>query len=207
MLLADVGRKYHALLTAHLSPEGNELDIFFETADDQNPIPVAIPVEPFTAQAKVSGEEQPKELEFEPAPQEERPTGEKPGACSHFVAKAPWMRADNTLNVVVFLTLEGERYRVTWEQFNPKKSPTMRSSRYLPFSGLPSGTKASGLLPNRPCIPWKAAACRSTFQAGTLREVLALLAHVSLHADFPPVSTIVRTSMRQVASSHRPVAG
>ena len=121
MLLADVGRKYHALLTAHLSPKGNELDIFFETADDQNPIPVAIPVEPFTAQAKVSGEEQPKELKFEPAPKAERPMGEKPGTCSHFVAKAPWMRPDNTLNIVVFLTLEGERYRVTWEQFNPKK--------------------------------------------------------------------------------------
>jgi hypothetical protein len=121
MLLADVGRKYHALLTAHLSPKGNELDIFFETADDQNPIPAAIPVESFTAQVKVIGEEQSKELKFEPVPTEELPQGEKPGTCSHFVAKAPWMRPDNTLNVVVFLTLEGERYRVTWEQFNPKK--------------------------------------------------------------------------------------
>jgi hypothetical protein len=121
MLLADVGRKYHALLTAHLSPKGNELDIFFETADDKNPIPVAIPMESFTAQVRVIGEEQSKELKFEPAPTEERPQGEKPGVCSHFVAKAPWMRPDNTLNVVVFITLDGERYRATWEKFNPKK--------------------------------------------------------------------------------------
>jgi hypothetical protein len=70
---------------------------------------------------RVIGEEQSKELKFEPAPTEERPKGEKPGVCSHFVAKAPWMRPDNTLNVVVFITLDGERYRATWEKFNPKK--------------------------------------------------------------------------------------
>ena len=121
MLLADVGRKYHALLTAHLSPKGNELDIFFETPDDKNPASAAIPVESFTARVTVTGEEQSKELKFEPAPTEERPKGEKPGTCSHFGAKSPWMRPEDTLNVVVFLALEGERYRVTWEKFNPKK--------------------------------------------------------------------------------------
>ena len=38
MLLTDAG-KYHALLTAHLSPQGNELDIFFESTDDTPPQP------------------------------------------------------------------------------------------------------------------------------------------------------------------------
>lgn len=122
MLLADVGRKYHALLTAHLSSkDGNELDIFFETQDDENPAPAAIPVESFAAHVRVAGEDQAKEIKFEPAPIEERPKGEKSGTYSHFVAKAPWMKASDNLNVVVFLTLEGERYRVIWENFNPKK--------------------------------------------------------------------------------------
>jgi hypothetical protein len=90
MLLADVGRKYHALLTAHLSSkDGNELDMFFETQDDKNPIPVAIPVESFKAQVRVGGQDQAKEVKFEPAPKEERPKGEREGTCSHFIAKVP----------------------------------------------------------------------------------------------------------------------
>jgi hypothetical protein len=121
MLLADVGRKYHALLTAHLSPQGNELDIFFERQDDKNPVPAAVPLASFTAHITVAGETQARELIFEPAPAEERPKDEKPGTCSHFVAKAPWMKPGDTLHVVLNLTLEGERYRVTWEKFNPKK--------------------------------------------------------------------------------------
>jgi hypothetical protein len=122
MLLADVGQEYHALLTAHLSSkDGNELDVFFETSDDKAPVPAAIPVESFTGQVRVTGEDQSKEVKFEPAPKEERPKGEKPGACSHFIAKVPWMKASDNLSIVIFLTLEGERYRVVWENFNPKK--------------------------------------------------------------------------------------
>lgn len=121
MMLADVGRKYHALLTAHLSPKGNELDIFFETQDDKNPSPAAIPVESFTVHIKVAGEEQAKEVKFEPAPAEVRPKGEKPGTCSHFVAKTPWIKPGDYLQVVALLNIEGERYRVTWDNFNPKK--------------------------------------------------------------------------------------
>src|SRR5437899_1979380 len=53
MLIEDVG-KHHALLTAHLSSkEGNELDIFFETADEKNPQPVAIPAEPLKGHARL----------------------------------------------------------------------------------------------------------------------------------------------------------
>jgi hypothetical protein len=122
MLLADVGRKYHALLTAHLSSEGgNELDMFFETQDDKDPAPAAIPIASFTAYVRVAGEDQAKEVKFEPAPTAERPKGEKSGACSHFVAKVPWMKAGDNLGIVVILKLEGERYRVAWVNFNPGK--------------------------------------------------------------------------------------
>ena len=65
MLLADAG-PYHAGLTAHLSSKtGNELDVFFETADkDHKPVP--LPLASFTATAKTSdGGEQ--VLEFKPA--------------------------------------------------------------------------------------------------------------------------------------------
>jgi hypothetical protein len=120
MLLTDAG-KYHALLTAHLSPKGNELDIFFETTDGKNPSPVAIALGPFTAYAQRAGDAGPKELKFECAPAEERPKGEEPGTCSHFVPKAPWMKPADTLSLTIFLKLDGERYRVTWEHFNPKK--------------------------------------------------------------------------------------
>ena len=122
MLLADVGRKYHASLTAHLSSkDGNELDVFFEMPDDKNPAPAAIPIESFTAQVRIPGEDQAKEVKFQPAPTEERPKGEKAGTCSHFIAKVPWMKAGDNLSIVAFLMLEGERYRVSWENFNPKK--------------------------------------------------------------------------------------
>lgn len=119
MLIADAG-PYHALLTAHLSSkDGNELDIFFETATDKDPRPVALPIASFQAQAKM-GEEL-KVLQFEPAPADERPKGEKEGTCSHFVAKAPWMKPADTLYVVVKLAIDGEEYTVRWKDFNPKK--------------------------------------------------------------------------------------
>jgi hypothetical protein len=119
MLLADAG-EYHAALTAHLSPQGNELDIFFETTDDK-PAPVAIPSTKLTAFARNIGEGEPRELVFEPAPADERPKGEKPGTCSHFVAKAPWLKPDDSLTVVLNLELDGRRHRVTWNKFVPKQ--------------------------------------------------------------------------------------
>src|SRR5262249_2202765 len=119
MLLADAG-KHHALLTAHLSKkDGNELDVFFET-DEKEPKPVALPVESFTAQARTARDEL-HELKFEPAPPEERPRGEKPGTCSHFVAKAPWMKADDVLYVAAKAQIDGADVTVRWKDFNPKK--------------------------------------------------------------------------------------
>jgi hypothetical protein len=119
MLIADAG-KYHALLTAHLSSkEGNELDIFFETTSVKNPKPVALPIESFTAWA-TTGEGESRELKFEAAPQEER-KDDPPGKCSHFVAKAPWMKPNDNLLVVAKVPIDGKDVRIRWTDFNPQK--------------------------------------------------------------------------------------
>jgi len=119
MLIADAG-PHHALLTAHLSPEGNELDIFFETPVDTNPQPVALPVASFEAQATV-GDGEAQTLTFEPAPAEERPAGEPADRCSHFVAKAPWMKPDQPLYVVARITLDGNEVSIRWKDFLPSR--------------------------------------------------------------------------------------
>lgn len=117
MLIADAG-PYHALLTAHLSKDGNELGIFFETPVDKDPQPVALPLASFAAQA-TTGEGESQTLTFEPAPAEERPAGEKEG-CSHFVAKAPWMKPEDDLLVVAKFTLDGKEVVARWKSFVPK---------------------------------------------------------------------------------------
>jgi hypothetical protein len=119
MMLRDAG-PYHAALTAHLSPKGHELDVFFETADDK-PVPVAVPLAKFTAYARRIGEGEPQELHFEPAPEDERPKGEKPGTCSHFVAKAPWLKPTEEYTVSFTLVLGEDRHPVKWTKFVPKK--------------------------------------------------------------------------------------
>lgn len=119
MLIADAG-SYHALLTAHLSKDGNSLDIFFETPVDKNPQPAAIAIESFEAQA-TAGEGESQTLTFEPAPPKERPVGEKAGTYSHFVAKAPWMKPEDDLLVLAKFTVDGKEIVVRWKGFNPKK--------------------------------------------------------------------------------------
>lgn len=119
MLIADAG-PHHALLTAHLSPEGNELDIFFETPVDKDPQPVAIPVASFEAQATV-GDGEAQTLMFEPAPADERPVGEPVDRCSHFVAKAPWMKPDQPLYVVARVMLDGKEQSIRWKDFLPSR--------------------------------------------------------------------------------------
>src|SRR5262245_53794302 len=57
LLLADAGR-YHAALTAHLSPKGNKLLIFFETTDEDAAEPVALPLTSFKAYAQKHGDDQ-----------------------------------------------------------------------------------------------------------------------------------------------------
>ena len=120
MMVAHVG-KHHAYLTAHLSADhGNELDLYFETTG-KDAKPLAIPVEKFTGTARRAGEEKEFELVFEPAPAKERPRDEKPGTCSHFVAKAPWMRSDDKLTVTAEVEVDGRRRKAAWKGFEPKK--------------------------------------------------------------------------------------
>ena len=119
MLIADAG-PMHALLAAHLAATGNELDIFFETPVDKDPQSVAIATESFEAQA-TAGEGESQTLTFEPAPAEERPSGEKSGMYSHFVAKAPWMNPDDELLVVARFVVDGKDVVARWKDFNPKK--------------------------------------------------------------------------------------
>ncbi len=118
MLIEDAGR-YHAALTAHLSSkDGNELDIFFETIDNP-PKPVPLPIVKFAATAKTAtGEEH--QLAFEPTPLEER-KGDPEGKCSHFVAKAGWMKAENVLTVTTTVDIDGKPTAIAWKNFNPKK--------------------------------------------------------------------------------------
>lgn len=119
MLIADAG-PYHALLTAHLSKDGNELDIFFETPDDKDPQPAAIAITSFDAQA-TAGEGDSQTLTYEPAPADERPASENAGTCSHFVAKAAWMKPDDDLLVVAKFKLDGKEVVGRWKIFVPKK--------------------------------------------------------------------------------------
>lgn len=119
MLIADSGG-YHLLLTAHLAKAGNGLDIFIETPVSKDPQPVALALESFEAQA-TAGEGESQTLTFEPAPPEERPEGEKAGTCSHFIAKAPWMKPEDDLLVVAKFTVDGQELVARWKGFNPKK--------------------------------------------------------------------------------------
>jgi hypothetical protein len=120
MEVAHCGPKIHAWLTAHISSKtGNELDIFFETLDDK---PIAMSVEKFTAKVKPSREDKTYDVVFEPAPASERPKDEPKGKCSHFVAKAPWMKADDTLFVQFELEVDGKMRKSTWKSFDVKKN-------------------------------------------------------------------------------------
>lgn len=118
MKLADAGH-YHAALTAHLSQkDGNELDVFFETADE-SPRPVPLPFMNFKAIAKTSdGKEH--ALDFEPAPKDER-KDDPDGKCSHFVAKAGWMKPTDALTVTTTVTIHDKPTPIEWKDFNPKK--------------------------------------------------------------------------------------
>ena len=118
MMVAHAG-PLHAWLTAHLSKDGNELDVIFETEDE--PVkPAPIPVAKFTAKAKRVEDEKEFELTFEPAPAEER-KGDPPGASSRFVAKAPWMTAKDVLTVYGQVEIEGKLRRPTWRTFIVEK--------------------------------------------------------------------------------------
>ena len=118
MMVAHLG-KYHAKLTAHLSAkDGNELDLFVETTADPA-TPVALPTLKVTGTAQRGGEEFP--LTFEPAPADERPKGEAAGTCSHFVAKAAFLKPTDTLTIVVEVEVDGRKRKCTWKNFEVAK--------------------------------------------------------------------------------------
>jgi hypothetical protein len=118
MLLADAGH-YHAALTAHMSQkDGNELDVFFETADLSHK-PVPLPFAYFKASVRTT-EGTEHVLEFEPAPKEER-KDDPDGLCSHFVAKAGWMKPTDLLTVTVTVSIHDKPTRIEWPEFNPAK--------------------------------------------------------------------------------------
>ena len=118
MMLADLGL-YHAGLTAHLSSKtGNELDILIETANDAH-APVPLPLMKLTATARTADSKE-FVLEFEPSEPEER-KDDPPGKCSHFVAKAPWMKPGDLLTVTTNIELDGKSHSVEWKEFTPKK--------------------------------------------------------------------------------------
>ncbi|MDP1804244.1 MAG: hypothetical protein Q8K72_03675 [Acidimicrobiales bacterium] len=120
MLIADFG-PYHALLTAHLSKGGHELDLFVESAG-ADPKPVALTVEVVKASVQVRRTDGGvREVEFRPAPADERPAGEAPGACSHFVAKVPWLEPDIEHRVVAEVEVDGKKLRARWNNFVPRK--------------------------------------------------------------------------------------
>jgi hypothetical protein len=113
--------KYHADLTAHISAkDGNELDIFVETVDAE-PKPVALTAVKILGKATREGDDKEYDLTFEPAPASERPKDEKPGTCSHYVAKAPFMKPDDTLTVTISVELDGRVRKCSWKNFEVKK--------------------------------------------------------------------------------------
>lgn len=118
MLLADAG-PYHAALTAHRSSkDGNELDVFFETANDAHS-PVPLPLPNITAAARTANGNE-HTLQFEPAPKDER-KDDPDGQCSHFVAKAGWMKPDDVLTVTATVMIQAKPTLIEWKNFNPKK--------------------------------------------------------------------------------------
>ncbi|MGL4423869.1 MAG: hypothetical protein ACRCZF_24655 [Gemmataceae bacterium] len=111
---------YHALLTAHLSKkDGHELDIYFETEDDQ-PVPVALPIAEFTATITTM-DNMKFEVTFRPAPANERPKDEPAGSASHFVAKAPQLKPELEVMVTCILDIKNRTRTVTWKKFQPNK--------------------------------------------------------------------------------------
>ncbi|MDY3557073.1 hypothetical protein R5W24_006258 [Gemmata sp. JC717] len=118
MLIEHAGRR-HAALTAHLSQkDGNELDVFFETGSNAaKPYPLSLMK--FAATARTaSGQEHP--LAFEAAPPDER-KGDPDGKCSHFVAKAGWMKPEDVLTVTAAVEVDGAVEQIEWKNFNPRK--------------------------------------------------------------------------------------
>lgn len=116
MLMASDGT-YNALLTAHLSAkDGNELDVFVEDKDG----PYALKPKTLEAVAHI-GKGETKTVTFECAPANERPAHEAAGTCSHYVAKAAWLRVGEVLQVSMSLPVGERAIAMTWRDFEARK--------------------------------------------------------------------------------------
>lgn len=108
MMIASNGL-VEALLTAHLSSKtGNELDVFVEKSGS----PLALTTTELHAVAHVGTEA--KQIDVACAPAEERPKDERDG-CSHFVARAEWLRPGQAIRVETELPLRRAAY--VWRGF------------------------------------------------------------------------------------------
>ncbi len=115
MLMATDGT-YDALLTAHLSAkDGNELDIFVENKDG----PFALKATTMVATARGVGEKH--DVAFACAPANERPANEAEGTCSHYVAKAPWLRVGEVLRVETSLPVGDKPVPMIWRDFEARR--------------------------------------------------------------------------------------
>jgi hypothetical protein len=126
--IADAG-KYHALLTVHQGPGGQELHLFFETADDNDPRPVALPLASVAVQCKGDSAEI-REVNLDPV-------AATAGAASHFAGKAPWLEAAGSYHVVARFRLEGEPVAARWRRFTPQKFTHQPDEKPEPLRGSP----------------------------------------------------------------------
>lgn len=110
MLMASDGST-SALLTAHLSPEGNELDIFFE----REGAPYALDAKAVDVQ--IESATGPRTIRFDCAPQDERPKNEKTDTCSHYVAKVPGMSRTEPIKVTTSVGAASGAF--VWRDFVP----------------------------------------------------------------------------------------
>ena len=119
MLMASDGH-VDAMLTAHLSSkDGNELDIYVE--EGGKPKALAVTTLAAVARAGSAPDAEKKTLSFACAPDDERPKGEAAGTCSHFVAKAPWLRPGEPVRVDSALPADGKEIAMTWRDFEARR--------------------------------------------------------------------------------------
>jgi len=104
-------------LTSHLESKGsNELDLFI--SDDRNK---AYPITADKIVAEVVIGDVKNQIVFEPAPADERPKGEKGNVCSHYVAKAGFIKASDMLTCSATVPVSGKPEIVVWKDFGVKK--------------------------------------------------------------------------------------
>lgn len=60
-------------------------------------------------------------MTFDCAPANERPATEPQGTCSHYVAKAPWLRVGENLRVETMLPIGDRAVPMVWRDFEAKR--------------------------------------------------------------------------------------